>query len=454
MSHVEHLLREATPAETREPAARMLEAIREIDDPALEARIHDTMAACYEAYGEFERVEQELERAVRSARDANDYSILALMLYNNAAFKVSVPDLAACVKLLDEVDALVEQYGLRRYLVPTRCQRALAMGLQGDLQGAATVLAALDNVAAEGHDAWFRAIARSRISLFSGDFDAALAAIDPSTVGVATPEDAENVVQIAMLRAAGLIWKGEIEGARRAVDAGRAAMDRHSDIYWHGWLAVVATRVEADAAVLATASQSVDLIEHAQARADIVVGAWNEALAQLHSVHPLAEAYSRAIDAEMARLAGADIASRARAAAEAFDGISMPYYVTYFRMREAEAMLEGGSRPLATEILRHARGTARLHGFAGLDDAISALARTYQLRLGPGRMTIDGDEPLSVRELEVLRLMVDGKNNPEIADTLFITRRTAAAHVSGIMRKLSAASRVEAVSEAHRRGLV
>jgi DNA-binding CsgD family transcriptional regulator len=72
--------------------------------------------------------------------------------------------------------------------------------------------------------------------------------------------------------------------------------------------------------------------------------------------------------------------------------------------------------------------------------------------LGPARTTVDGDQALSARELEVLRLMADGRSNPEIAERLFISRRTAAAHVSNILRKIKASSRVEAVSEAHRRG--
>jgi DNA-binding NarL/FixJ family response regulator len=76
------------------------------------------------------------------------------------------------------------------------------------------------------------------------------------------------------------------------------------------------------------------------------------------------------------------------------------------------------------------------------------------LRLGPARTNVDGDAALSVRELEVLRLLVDGRSNPEIAEALFVSRRTAAAHVSNILRKLDAASRVEAVSEALRRGYV
>jgi len=132
----------------------------------------------------------------------------------------------------------------------------------------------------------------------------------------------------------------------------------------------------------------------------------------------------------------------------------LPYDATYFRWRAAEAMLEAGERPMAEELLKQARAAATTHGFAGLDAAIVALARSHQLRLGPARTTVDGDEALSVRELEVLRLVVTGKSNPDIAETLFISRRTAAAHVSNILRKLGATSRVEAVSEAHRRAIV
>src|SRR5260370_23273 len=144
----------------------------------------------------------------------------------------------------------------------------------------------------------------------------------------------------------------------------------------------------------------------------------------------------------------------ARRAGDAFAMIGLAYYATYFRWREAEAMLDGGDRPMAAELLKRARAAATTHGFAGLDTALVALARAHQLRLGPARTTIDGDEALSVRELEVLRLVVIGKSNPDIAETLFISRRTAAAHVSNILRKLDATSRVEAVSEAHRRAIV
>ena len=120
VSRVEHLVAYGTPAEVREPAAQMMAALRGVNDPALEARAYLVSAWCYEAYGDFEQVEAEYERAAEIARNASAPSMLALVLYNHAAFKIDFLDLEGCVTLLDEVDALVERFGLRRYLVASR----------------------------------------------------------------------------------------------------------------------------------------------------------------------------------------------------------------------------------------------------------------------------------------------------------------------------------------------
>ena len=60
---------------------------------------------------------------------------------------------------------------------------------------------------------------------------------------------------------------------------------------------------------------------------------------------------------------------------------------------------------------------------------------------------------LTARQLEVLALIAQGQTNREIAETLFITEKTAGAHVSSILARLGVRSRVEAATTAHRLGI-
>jgi two-component system NarL family response regulator len=61
---------------------------------------------------------------------------------------------------------------------------------------------------------------------------------------------------------------------------------------------------------------------------------------------------------------------------------------------------------------------------------------------------------LTARELSVLRLVVNGKANKEIADDLFISEGTVKIHMTHLFEKLAVASRTEAIALAIRRGLV
>jgi two-component system, NarL family, response regulator LiaR len=63
-------------------------------------------------------------------------------------------------------------------------------------------------------------------------------------------------------------------------------------------------------------------------------------------------------------------------------------------------------------------------------------------------------DPLSERELEVLRLVARGMSNQDIADTLVVGEATVRSHVSSILRKLQLASRTQAALYALREGLV
>lgn len=63
-------------------------------------------------------------------------------------------------------------------------------------------------------------------------------------------------------------------------------------------------------------------------------------------------------------------------------------------------------------------------------------------------------EPLSERELDVLRLMTRGMANKQIAAELYITEHTVKFHIRSILGKLGAANRTEAVTLGLQKGLV
>lgn len=65
-----------------------------------------------------------------------------------------------------------------------------------------------------------------------------------------------------------------------------------------------------------------------------------------------------------------------------------------------------------------------------------------------------GEEELTPRETEVLRMMTAGLSNREIASTLGISEHTVKFHITSIFGKLGTTSRTEAVTEGLRRGLV
>jgi len=104
---------------------------------------------------------------------------------------------------------------------------------------------------------------------------------------------------------------------------------------------------------------------------------------------------------------------------------------------------------------------------ASVDRLLSAIAAASEgaTYLDPqiARRVIDNLKPpsatantaqLSERELEVLKLMVEGYSNPQIAAALYLSPNTIKTHVRGIMNKLAVDDRVQAAVVALRSGLV
>lgn len=105
-------------------------------------------------------------------------------------------------------------------------------------------------------------------------------------------------------------------------------------------------------------------------------------------------------------------------------------------IREAIAAFERlGARPAASAARR------RLHGLGARD-----------IPRGPRATTRANPAGLTAREVEVLRLIAGGLRNADIAERLFRSPKTVDHHVSSLLAKLGARSRMEAVQTASRRG--
>lgn len=126
-------------------------------------------------------------------------------------------------------------------------------------------------------------------------------------------------------------------------------------------------------------------------------------------------------------------------------------------MRAAEALALGGAphRQVA-EPLRRAYAAAVELGPVPFRTEVEALARRTGVALDDAaRGDADAAEEfgLTEREFEVLALLAEGRTNREIAQELFITAKTASAHVSHILLKLGVTNRAAAAAAAHRLGI-
>ncbi len=133
-------------------------------------------------------------------------------------------------------------------------------------------------------------------------------------------------------------------------------------------------------------------------------------------------------------------------ATRCFDRAGLPLEAARTRLVVAEISLKG-DRELAVLEAEAAQRSFESLG-ASLDaDRAAALLRQLGVRSRPGPR---GGAALSEREQEVLHLISLGLSNPEIADRLVISRKTAAHHVSSLLAKLGVRNRSEAAAYASR----
>lgn len=201
-----------------------------------------------------------------------------------------------------------------------------------------------------------------------------------------------------------------------------------------------------------------------------VVGAagdGEEALRLAAEVHPDV----LLLDLEMPRLDGVGVLRRLQAAGQSLPAIVFTAFDTDERIVEAVRagargyLLKGAPRAELFAAIRIVYGggsllqpliasklIAQMGGPAVAPAVGPAVAPAVAAATpDPNRALI---EPLTPRELEVLRRLAAGQTNRQIAEALVVTERTVKFHVSAILAKLGAANRTEAVAIANTAGLL
>jgi len=157
------------------------------------------------------------------------------------------------------------------------------------------------------------------------------------------------------------------------------------------------------------------------------------------------------MDLRMEPLDGIETTRRIRSR---YSEVEVVALTSYGETARVQAALEAGASGYllkdadADEVTAAIRAAHR--GEMQLDPAV---ARRLMSNLHPSTASATAED-LTARELEVLRLLAEGRANKEIAAALSLSERTARTHVSSILAKLGLNSRTQAALWAVREGLV
>ena len=165
---------------------------------------------------------------------------------------------------------------------------------------------------------------------------------------------------------------------------------------------------------------------------------------QLPSAHAMAELAHAALDLNVGD--GDRAADRALSAVADLESVGHAYDAARARTVAGRALaIAGHSERAAAELARAAAdfdsfGATRYRAEA--ERELRKLGRTVYHRSAPGSGG-DGIAALTERELQLARLVVDRKTNPQIAAELFLSQKTVETHLRNIFRKVGVSSRVE-----------
>lgn len=246
------------------------------------------------------------------------------------------------------------------------------------------------------------------------------------------------------------LYAGDLPGAASEIIDGLAVLHGAELAEEEIRLLAFGARAAADLAARPKAARPPDLGPrwHSLAR---TFASRAKAIAGQHGpTQPEVAAFGALAAAEQARMERSDDRGTWRLVAEAWSGAGQPYREAYARLREAEAAVRAGRKEQAARALAacesiaadlHAEPLRRLAADLARRARITALPKPAATASAAGERY-----DLTAREVDVLKLLIRGDSNRQIAGTLYISERTVAVHVSNILGKLGVRNRTEAAT--------
>jgi predicted ATPase/DNA-binding CsgD family transcriptional regulator len=432
--------------EAADLSRRALTIFRDLGDARGQAFALSTLGLDAMLLGNYEQSEQLLRESLNLFRSVGDPRAGGWAMRHLSSLAYRHGDVAGAASMASEGLVLVRQSANRLDIARLLLNISLMAVVQHQLDRAQALSQKALLLFREEGDRWGEAdalIRLGRVSQERGDFAEASAYLDASLALFQDVGDPEGTA-VAL---AHLGWVKRAQGAQPAAtecftESLALCRDRHqpSCVAW---------------ALLGQGALALDKSDH-----DAAAAAWQECLRVATGLEDrliIATALEWCAHfggpeqaTAIARLLGAAAALRDELGVPLGSSLDTDHDLIVSRLRSRlgdadfdTAFEKGRGMPLRDAIALSASLLASSAPEAGMD----LPARSYLPAMGI-------DQHLTPRELQVLKLIAEGMPDREIAETLYISRRTVSHHVSVILSKLGVTSRVGAATCAIRAGLV
>ncbi len=294
------------------------------------------------------------------------------------------------------------------------------------------------------------------IRCYRGDMEAADACLQASSPSRAEPRSSSDECEPyrVWLSAEVALARGDVSAATQVLESfWREPKPQQSDgALWRPLL--VWARLEADGAGRRS-NRGRRLADDTHQRLNTI----RDLGGSIRPIGPCGAAWRAQLAAELSRAEGRSDRDLWQAAVEGWSQSGQVHDMAWASVHLAECQAAVGAKQAAAESLVRARAIGADLRAPSLLDAVHEVGHRARLCLDgdlerPRASAHPGTHGLTDREVEVLRLVGIGRTNSQIARDLFISPKTASAHVSHILVKLDVGSRSQATTTGHRLGLL